>query len=159
MNGDFKVVMENAAQVRYQKQLAPIQTTLDSILATIPKRAEDASNVPTVRKGSLDAFDRFKIEVIPKVGNVVANEGTGSNLAIECNRICADFLRTLAVTHHKSDRLLAQTLTILQEAKKHGQNTDILNRVEEDIATVSKLLHDEKLHKNLKPLKSAPYLG
>lgn len=104
------------------------------------------------------AYQECQNSVLPLMKKLHLIAGTDSEAAKRSREIIATCLRNISITYHNEAESLQIAEKILKEAQGFAKGGIVDERIKEDMETVSKHAQQERIWKDLKPIKQAPSL-
>jgi len=120
-------------------------------------QTEDCS-LEIKKRGCDRAYQYYKNDLLKSLQRLELLAGKESYTNKRTREITASCLRTISFCYIKDAKSPDLSEQVLKEAQSLAQGTLILDEINEDLSVIQKIIHQEKIWKDSKPIKKAPFL-
>lgn len=120
-------------------------------------QTEDCS-LEIKKRGCDRAYQYYKNDLLKSLQRLELLAGKESYTNKRTREITASCLRTISICYNNDAKSPDLSEQVLKEAQSLAQGTLILDQINEDLSVIQKIIQQEKIWKDSKPIKKAPFL-
>ncbi len=146
-----------------EDSLGPLEAEINEFANSLTEKLSElvqAENYSLeIKKSGCDrAYQYYKNDLLKLLQRFDRLAGKESYANKRAREITASCLRTISICYNNDAKSPELSEQVLKEAQSLAQGTLILDQINEDLSVIQKNIQQEKIWKNLKPIKEAPSL-